>query len=259
MSMSYLLERINNCGAPIAVDLGEAILNIPRDEKRTQRVKTVIDASASSAAAYYLDTGAFVSTAAEHGFLCDILRYAKEKGAYIILDFKALTYTEEIKRCMEEISICDAVTACPYLGEEYIQPYIFAANKYKKSVFLYLNTEDDLGFSAFSDVVRRLSGQAYGAAKYSNIGVFLKNADDAAKLREKPGNCMIITKVSRINADVPNFFDDDGSGALAIISLLKRGKGFDFDNLYVDARRAVERNVRAINKTLFRKSQIIQI
>ncbi|MBO4897255.1 MAG: orotidine 5'-phosphate decarboxylase [Clostridia bacterium] len=259
MSVSYLLERIKNCGAPIAVDLGEAILNIPCDEKRNERVKTVIDATASRAAAFYIDISLFNNTAAEHGFLYDSLRYAKEKGAYIILDFKALSYSEEVKKCMEDSAACDAVTACAYLGVEYIQPLVFAANKFSKSVFLYLNTEDSSGFSAFSDLIQLLAGQAFGTAKYSNIGVFLKNADDAAKVREKLQNCMIITKASKISSDIVDCFDDEGNGALAIVSLLKQGKEFDFENLYVDSRRAAERNVRAINKTLFRKSTVIQI
>ena len=257
--MSYLLDRIKKCGVPLAVDLGEAVLHIPCDEKRNERVKTVIDATVSHAAAYYIDINTFPNTSAEHVFLHDALKYAKDRGAYIILDFKALTYTEEIKKCMEDTDFCSAVTACTYLGEEYIQPFVFAANKLSKSVFLYLNTEEGFGYSAFADVVQRLSGQAFGTAKYSNIGVFLKDTGVAEDVRAKLQNCMILVKVSKIGEDVIDCFNDDGSGALPIVSLLKQGKEFDYENLYLDARRAAERSARAINKTLFRKSQIIRI
>ena len=118
-----------------------------------------------------------------------------------------------------------------------------------------------MGFGKFSDMILRLSGQAFGAARYSNIGVFLQNAGsgEAAKVRNKLPGCMILTKVSRINTDIINCFSDDGSGALPVISLLRQGKEFDFDNLYVEARRETERSIRALNKTVFRKSRIISI
>lgn len=263
MSISLLLDRIKALGAPLALDIGNAVLKTKNEDgaKSFERIKCIIDATASKTAAYYLETSAFKNTPAEHSFLTEVLSYAKDKGAYIILDFKALTYSEEINKCLEKERICDAVTACPYLGEEYIQPFVFAANKFSKSVFLYLNTLDDFGFTSYSDIILRLSGQAFGTSKYSNIGVFLQSpgAEGAAKVREKLGNCMILTRVSKINSDIIDYFDDDGTGALPIISLLRQDKDLDFDNLYVEARREAERNIRALNKTLFRKSSIIQI
>ena len=263
MSMLKLLCKIEEKSAPIAVDLGNAILNVSSDSvpESFERIKCIINATVGKCAAFYLDISAFESSPAAHPFLTKVLSYAKEKGAYIILDFKALTYSQEIKRCFEKESLCDAVTACPYLGEEFIQPFVFAANKLSKSVFLYLNPSDSMGFGEFSDMILRLSGQALGAARYSNIGVFLTNADsgEAAKVRNKLPGCMILKKVSKINTDIINCFSDDGSGALPIISLLRQDKEFDFENLYVDSRRETERNIRALNKTVFRKSKIIQI
>lgn len=83
------------------------------------------------------------------------INYAKEKGLYVILDVKrsdigttAMAYSSAYlgKTEIDDVSVnafnSDSITVNPYLGTDGIQPFIFDANIYSKSLFILVKTSN---------------------------------------------------------------------------------------------------------------------
>ncbi|NLM51046.1 MAG: orotidine-5'-phosphate decarboxylase [Clostridiaceae bacterium] len=174
------------------------------------------------------------------------LKYAKEKGLYVIFDGKrndiGTTATAYAKAYIGQTDIdgekvraieADAITVNPYLGSDGIQPFVFEANLNKNAIFVLVKTsnkssgefqdlvvEDKFVYEIVAEKVAELSTQSIGRYNYSNVGcvVGATYPEQAKRLRQiMPYTYFLVPGYGAQGGkaeDVAVCFDKNGLGAI---------------------------------------------
>ena len=179
--------------------------------------------------------------------LHETIKYAKEKGLYVIDDVKRndigstaeaystayLGKTQVDGDIFEEAFGSDCVTINPYLGTDGIQPFINDCNKFGKSIFVLVKTSNkssgeiqDLLFEGkplyekVAMLVNEWGSKTMGQNGYSNVGAVVGATypEQAAKLREIMPNIYFLVPGYGAQGgtakDVAKSFNKDGLGAI---------------------------------------------
>lgn len=178
--------------------------------------------------------------------LSKTIKYAKEKGMYVILDVKrgdigktaaaySAAYLGETDIDGEKVRAFepDGLTVNPYLGTDGLLPFAFDANKFDKSVFVLVKTsnassgelqdlmvEDKTVFEKCAQLVHELSLQSLGANGFGNVGcvvgaTYPKQAETLRKLL--PHSFFLVPGYGAQGGgaeDVLPCFNKDGKGAI---------------------------------------------
>lgn len=121
----------------------------------------------------------------------------------------------------------DWVTVNPYLGTDGIQPFIEAANRRNRGIFVLVKTSNpssgelqDLIYERVARLVDHWGGQAMGSQGYSRVGAVVGATypEQGARLRElMPRTFFLVPGYGAQGAsgkDLKAFFDRDGRGCL---------------------------------------------
>lgn len=174
------------------------------------------------------------------------IRYAKEKGLYVILDVKrndigstaqaySAAYLGKVDIDGEQVEACpvDSVTVNPYLGTDGILPFVQDCKTYGKSMFTLVKTSNPssgelqdllLGdariYEKVAELVCKWGAECMGESGYSSVGAVVgatypEQAKTLRKLMPKAYFLVPGYGAQGGNAqDVKNSFNDDGLGAI---------------------------------------------
>lgn len=174
------------------------------------------------------------------------IRYAKEKGLYVILDVKrndigstaeaySKAYLGKILIDDEEVSPCDvdSVTVNPYLGTDGILPFVEDCKKYDKSIFALVKTsnpssgelqdlkvDDKFIFEKVAECVNSWNEDTIGESGYGAVGAVVGATypEQAHILRSIMKNSYFLVPGYGAQGggakDVVPCFNDDGLGAI---------------------------------------------
>ena len=174
------------------------------------------------------------------------IRYAKEKGLYVILDVKrndigstaqaySAAYLGKVDIDGEQVEACpvDSVTVNPYLGTDGILPFVQDCKIYGKSMFTLVKTSNPssgelqdllLGdariYEKVAELVCKWGAECMGESGYSSVGAVVgatypEQAKTLRKLMPKAYFLVPGYGAQGGNAqDVKNSFNDDGLGAI---------------------------------------------
>ena len=174
------------------------------------------------------------------------IRYAKEKGLYVILDVKrndigstaqaySAAYLGKVDIDGEQVEACpvDSVTVNPYLGTDGILPFVQDCKTYGKSMFTLVKTSNPssgelqdllLGdariYEKVAEMVCKWGAECMGESGYSSVGAVVgatypEQAKTLRKLMPKAYFLVPGYGAQGGNAqDVKNSFNDDGLGAI---------------------------------------------
>lgn len=312
MGISYLMECIEKKGNPTVAGLDPELSFIPRyikDKAFAEHGKTLEGAAAAIwefnrglIDALYDVVPAVKPQSAYYEMyglpglmvLDKTIKYAKEKGLYVILDVKrndigktaaaySAAYLGETDIDGEGVRafLPDGITINPYLGSDGIQPFIFDCNRHKKTVFILIKTSnpssgelqdlkvgDRFLYEECAKLVGELAGQAIVGNGYSNVGcvVGATYPKQAAVLREMlPRCCFLVPGYGAQGAkaaDVKVCFNRDGKGAIVNssrgIMCAYQKKGRDERAFAAAARDEAIRMRDALIKALTRHSTIVR-
>lgn len=186
-----------------------------------------------------VDFGAFALMGPEGlNQMARLMRQAKELGYYVLLDWLRLETPAAAKSAAEQLLggeqwPCDGVVLCGYAGSDCVKPYITAAAKTKKDVFVTLKTANKSGaelqdlqtggrvvYTAAADLTARWGEAAVERCGYSRIGA-MAGANHAASLRtlrqKYPRLFLLVDGLDAPGANAKNAsmaFDKMGHGAL---------------------------------------------
>lgn len=174
------------------------------------------------------------------------IKYAKEKGLYVILDVKrndigstaeaySKAYLGKILIEGEEVSPCDvdSVTVNPYLGTDGILPFVEDCKKYDKSIFALVKTsnpssgelqdlkvDDKFIFEKVAECVNTWNEDTIGESGYGAVGAVVGATypEQAHILRSIMKNSYFLVPGYGAQGggakDVVPCFNDDGLGAI---------------------------------------------
>lgn len=178
--------------------------------------------------------------------LAETIRYAKEKGLYVILDVKrgdigttAQAYSEAylgrvpVKGRMLPVYDCDSVTVNAYLGSDGILPFLDDCRTYDKSIFALVKTSNPSSgelqdlitgdrnlYSAVGDLMARISRDTIGKYGFSSIGAVAGATypSDTRALRKRLENTFFLVPGYGAQGggaeDVAPAFNQYGHGAI---------------------------------------------
>lgn len=177
----------------------------------------------------------------------ETLWYARDKGLITIADIKrgdigttaeayAKAYLGKVDLFGEEVFAfdADAVTVSPYLGFDAIKPFIVAARKHGKGVFVLVKTsnvsssdlqdlqmkDDRTVYEIMAQYLESWGADELGESGYSFVGAVVGATfpDQAAKLRKlMPNNIFLVPGYGAQGGtaqNVKNCFNKDGLGAV---------------------------------------------
>ena len=184
-----------------------------------------------------------------YGYLAfeETCRYAKEKGLLVLADIKrsdiGSTATAYANYFLGEVNVfgddtrfidIDAVTLNPYMGYDSVRPFVEAAKKYGKGVFILVKTSNPTSgdiqdraaedghkvYEMVAQFVESWGSQEVGESGYSSVGAVVGATypKEAAKLRKlMPESIFLVPGYGAQGggaADVAPCFDDNGRGAI---------------------------------------------
>ena len=207
-----------------------------------ENAKSLITAAKDSIVCVLVDVPAFL-TYRNYGFeaLIKTTKFAKKNKIFTVWDMKAGYYAPYLRENVGDVihkGSPDAITVSPYLTDDDIQRYIFDVNEYNKSIFMYIQKDEDI------ERVNDFAAQTLGASKYSNFGCILPSGDDIYEKRNKLPISYIILK-DYTYAEVEEAFDTYGFGTLVL------SKKADISH---DPKEEAER-IRKIVNNLIRKNR----
>ncbi|MDR2530907.1 MAG: orotidine-5'-phosphate decarboxylase [Oscillospiraceae bacterium] len=149
MSFTGLRKLISAKDAPICVGLDPSLTAHPDVGKLLEFNKRIIDAVAEFVPCVK-PQAAFYEARGLKGLevLRDTIRYARERGLYVLLDAKrgdigstAEAYANAYLQAGAEFE-CDAITVNAYTGSDGVKPFLESAVKYDKAIFALVKTSN---------------------------------------------------------------------------------------------------------------------
>ncbi len=171
--------------------------------------------------------------------LAGVVRYAQEKGLLVILDGKrndigstAMAYARGFLGRQSPWG-ADALTVCPYLGDDSLQPFVEAAAEHKAGLFVLVKTSNPGGrliqdlvadgkpvYRHVAELVEHLAMTTKGASQYGAVGAVVGATypQQLAELRAVMLHTWFLVpgfgSQGGTVADVAAAFDPQGRGAI---------------------------------------------
>jgi len=221
----------------------------------------------------------------------DTVEYAKQKGLIVIEDAKrndvgstAIAYSDghigrvKVGKGTIPIFDVDAITVNPYFGKDGIDPFLDDVVKYGKGIFILVKTSNQSSkdlqdvevlqkgkilklYEIVASLVDKWGSDIIGDYKYSSVGAVVGATfpKEAQRLRELMPRAYFLVPGYGVQggkaADIVNFFNKDGYGALiaasrSIIYAFKQGRKYKDNEFAVAAREAVIQMNNDINDKL---------
>lgn len=244
MSIDVLQNRIRKYKNPSAVILAPVRDFLPEGYEKTAAgagdyCGTLLSALKGIVPAVRMDFAAFALLGAE-GIpqLQRLMCYAKSLGYYVILDWMMLEKPGAAQDRAEmllsgEAFDCDGLTLCPYAGTDCLKPYVQAAAREKKDLFIAIKTANKSGrelqdlqtggrlvHMAAADYLSPWTEAAIERCGYSRVSAMVgaNSASMLRTLRKKYPNLFLLVDgldVSGSNARNASYaFDRLGHGAM---------------------------------------------
>ena len=253
MAIDVLQEKIRKTKNPSVLELGIPVSELPphllSEGNKAQAYghfcKELLDSLSGMIPAVRVSFAAFAILGADGMSQLEfILKYAKEKGYYVILDAPEIfspmsaTYMAESFFGEESAYTCDGIVINGYLGSDIIKPFLPYCKKNKKDIFVVTRTANKsapelqdllagarLVHTAAADHVNRYGADTAGKFGYTNVGILAgaSSADSLRNLRGKyPRLFLLLDGFDYPNANAKNCslaFDKYGHGAAACGSI----------------------------------------
>lgn len=264
MSIDVLIDKIREKKNPSVVGLDPKLEYVPKfiKDKYFREYNNIVEAAAKSILCFnkmLIDELHDIIPAVKpqsayyemYGYegvkvLYETIKYAKEKGLYVITDVKrndigstAKAYSSaylgktEINGTSESIFDTDSITVNPYLGTDGIEPFIEDCQRYNKSIFILVKTsnkssgelqdlicQNEYVYEKVALLVKKWGDSFRGVSGYSNIGAVVGATypEIAKKLRKiMPHTYFLVPGYGAQGAgaeDVEVCFNPDGLGAI---------------------------------------------
>lgn len=260
MLIDSLIEKIIQTNNPSVIGIDTAFDYLPNDLKEkvttldeaAQAIRqfnyAVIDAVADIAPAVKVQV-AYYEMYGVAGMQCfyDTLRYAKERGLFVVSDIKrndigstaacySTAYLGETRIGDQKFRAfpSDFVTVNGYLGSDGIQPFLQDCKAYDRGMFILVKTSNpssdefqdrayaggELLYEAMADKVTAWGSELVGSYGYSSVGAVVgaTKPEQAKKIRERSPQLFFLVPGYGAQgggaADIMNCFDHRGLGAI---------------------------------------------
>ena len=195
-----------------------------------------IDAVSDVVSAIKINSAFFESYHLESLYMT-ICKLAKEEGLYVIADVKRAdignTSRQYAMAYLGEDSPIDAITINPYFGTDSVQPFLDAAIRNDKGVFVLVKTSNptagefqnlvlDTGNTLYEEIAYKAGiwGDSAPYSRYSFVGAVVgaTHPEEAARIRKiVPNTFFLVPGYGAQGATVEDIkicFDEEGGGAI---------------------------------------------
>lgn len=248
MSVDTLQERIRKTKNPTMLEICPVLADLPPRFEQTaagyaQYAQELLTALKDTLSAVRVSFGGFALLGAEGmEALAAVLKFAKSKGYYVVLDapellsVKSAALTAEALLGKDSQFPCDGLIIGGYLGSDVIKPFLDYCREGKRDIFVVVRTSNKsapelqdllsggrLVHAAAADHVNRYGADTAGKYGYTRVGILAaaSAASSLKNLRGKyPGLFMILDGADYPNANAKNCanaFDKFGHGAVAVV------------------------------------------